>query len=81
MHCVLVRVSITVKRHHDHSSNSYKGNIYLGMAYMSRGLLHYFHDSKHGGMQGDMVLEKKPRALHLDQQAAERGRETLDMSI
>jgi hypothetical protein len=31
---VLVRVSIAAKRHHDHSK-SYKGNIELGLAYIS----------------------------------------------
>jgi hypothetical protein len=29
------------------------------MAYRFRGLVHYHHGGKHGGMQTDMVLEKK----------------------
>jgi hypothetical protein len=37
-----------------------------------RGLVHYHHDRKHGGIQTDVVLEKEPRVLYLDQRAAER---------
>ena len=36
-----------------------------------RGLGHCHHGRKHGSMQADMVLEKEPRVLHLDLQAAE----------
>ena len=48
-----------------------KENIYLGLAYRFRGLVHYHHGGKHGSLQADMVLEKELRVLHLDQQAAE----------
>ena len=58
---VLVRGSVIMKRYHDHGS-SYKGKHLIGVAYISRGLVHYHH-SGHGSMQTDMVLEKK---LHLD---------------
>ena len=57
---VIVRVFIAVKRHHDHS-NSYKGNISLGLVDSFRGLVQY-HGGEHGGwkyngMQAGMVLE------------------------
>jgi hypothetical protein len=34
------------------------------------GLAHYLHGGKHGGTQADMMLEKEPRVLLLDRQAA-----------
>ena len=36
-----------------------KDNIYLGLAYSFRGLVHYYHGRKHGNVQADMVLEKE----------------------
>ena len=48
-----------------------KESISLGLAYSFRGLVHYHHGKKYGGMQADMVLEKELRALHLDLRAAE----------
>ena len=45
-----------------------KENIYLGLAYSFRGLVHYHHGEKNGSIQVDMVLEKKLTALHLDLQ-------------
>jgi hypothetical protein len=41
------------------------------LAYKFRGLVHYHHGEKHGGMQADMVLEE-PRVLHLDPKEPER---------
>ena len=40
---VIVRVSIAVKRHHDHN-NSYKGKPLIGVAYSFRGSVHYHHN-------------------------------------
>lgn len=36
------------------------------MDYSFRGLVHYCHGAEHGGMQGDMVLEKGLRVVHSD---------------
>lgn len=36
-----------------------KANISLGLAYSSRGLVHYHHSRKHGIVQAEMVLEKE----------------------
>ena len=47
---VLVRVSIAVKRHQDHS-NSYKGKHLTGAGLQFRGLVNYHHDRKHGGVR------------------------------
>ena len=41
-----------------------KENISLGLAYSSRGLVHYHHGGKHGSVQADMVLEKELRILY-----------------
>ena len=62
---LLVRVSIAVKRQHDHVK-SYKGKLLIGtaLAYRLRGLVHYHHGGEHGSMQADMVLEKEPRVLY-----------------
>jgi hypothetical protein len=54
---VLVRVSFTVRRHHD-QGNFYKGNHLIGLAYYVRGLVHYYHGGKHGSMQADLMLEE-----------------------
>ena len=53
-----------------------KDNILMGLAYRSRALVHYHHGRKHGGVQADMVLEKKLRVLHPGQQAAGREYDT-----
>jgi hypothetical protein len=60
-----------VKRHH-HKSNSYKANIYLGLAYSFRGSVHYLHGWKHSSLQADEVLAKEMRGLHLDLKVARR---------
>ena len=46
---VLVRVSIAVKRYHDHG-NSYKGNYLIGANLWVNGLDHYHQGREHGGM-------------------------------
>ena len=61
---VLVSVSVSVKRHHDHC-NSYKGKHLIGVAYISE-VESIITMVGHGSVQADMVLEKKPRVLHLD---------------
>ena len=45
----------------------------IGAGFQFRGSVHYHHDSKQGGMQADMVLEKELRVLHLDSQATDSG--------
>jgi hypothetical protein len=72
---VLVRASIAVKRLQDHSS-SYKGKQLNGAHLQFRGSVHYQHGRKHGSRQADMVLEKRLRVLHLDQQAVGRESDT-----
>lgn len=56
MLCVLVRVSIAMKRHHDRG-NPYNETPFIGAALELGGLAHY-HGGKHSGMQVDMVLER-----------------------
>lgn len=58
-----------MNRYHDHS-NPYKGKHLIGASLQVQNLVYYHHGRKHGGMQADMVLEKEPVILHLDQQAA-----------
>ena len=55
--CVLVRISIAMKRHHDHC-NSHKGKHLIGSALQFGGLVHYHYSRKQGGTQADMVLER-----------------------
>ena len=54
---VLVRVSIAVKRLHDHSI-SYKGKHFNWVACFQFRVQSIFIMGGHGGMQADMVLEK-----------------------
>ena len=56
MLCVLARVSIAMKRHHDRG-NPYNETPFIGAALELGGLAHY-HGGKHSGMQVDMVLER-----------------------
>ena len=42
-----------------------KNNVYLGLAYSFRDLVHYHQGWKHGSMQADMVLEE-PRVVDID---------------
>ena len=44
----------------------------MGLAYSYRCSVHYHHGGKHGSTQTDMVMEKEPRALHLDLKSAGR---------
>ena len=46
---VLVTVSIAMKRHHGHS-NSYKRKHLIGTGLQFRGLVHYCHGRKQGGI-------------------------------
>ena len=53
---VLVRISIAVKRSHDHD-NSYKGKHLTEVAACGfRSSVHYHHGGEHGSMQAVMVL-------------------------
>jgi hypothetical protein len=70
---VFVRVSIAVRRHQDHR-NSHKGKYLIGAGLQFRGSVHCHHGRKQRSAQGDVVLAKEPRILHLDQQAAGRER-------
>jgi len=71
-----LRVSIVVKRHHDHS-NSYKGKHLIGAGlYILGRLIHCCHGGKHRGMQAGMVLRKGTRVLNLGPQASERESNT-----
>jgi hypothetical protein len=54
-----------MKRCHGHS-NSYKGKHFIEAGLQFRGLVHYHHGRKYGGMQAGVVLEKKLRVVHLD---------------
>jgi hypothetical protein len=71
----IFRALKAVKSHHN-CSNSYEGEHFWGLAYSFRCLVHYYHIGKHGGMQTEMVLERKLRVLHLDPQAA--GKKNID---
>jgi hypothetical protein len=42
-----------------------KDNIYLGLAYRFRSLVHYHPGQKHGRIQVDMAMEKELRVLRL----------------
>jgi hypothetical protein len=68
---ILVRVSIVVKRHHAYR-NSYQRKYLIGARLQFRGLVHYCHGRKHGGLQADMVLERWLRVLRLNKQEAGR---------
>ena len=65
---VLVRVSVSVKRHHDHT-NSYKGKL-VEVAYSSE-VQFIIIMVEHDSVQADMMLERELRVLHLDFQAVE----------
>lgn len=64
---VLDRVSIGVKRQHDHS-NSHKGKHLTGWLTEVQSIIIIVG---HGGRQADKMLEKELRVLHLDQPTAE----------
>ena len=53
-----LRVSMAVKRHHDHSS-SYKGKQFIVVDHLQfRGSVHYPHGRESGSVLADAVLEK-----------------------
>ena len=61
-----------MKGQHDQGNSNkalIKENTSLGLA-SSYGDSIHSPGGKHGGVQVDMVLEKEPRVLHLDRQAA-----------
>ena len=63
MGIVLIRVSIAVQRHHDHSS-SYKGKHLIVVAcFQFRGSVYYHYDGEQGSMLTDMLLEKELEVL------------------
>ncbi|KAL6084023.1 hypothetical protein STEG23_029938 [Scotinomys teguina] len=62
---VSVRVSITVKRHHDHSNSYKEKTFHWGWLTVSE-VESIIIRAEHGGMQADMVLEKELRVLHPD---------------
>jgi hypothetical protein len=68
-----------VKRLHDHS-NSFKEKHLIGADLPFRGLDHYHHGGKHGGLQAEVDLEKELRVLHLDPQASGRDNELLGLA-
>lgn len=72
---VLVGVSIAVKRYHDHIK-SYKEDILISTSLRIKGLVHCGHGRKHGITQADVVVERLLGVLHLDLQAAGKGRQT-----
>ena len=74
-----LRVSVAVKRHHEHS-NFYKGKNLIEAGVQFRDLIHYHCGGKHGAMQADVVLEKEMRVLHLDLQAAGRQQDILGLA-
>jgi hypothetical protein len=57
---------IPVKRQNHPKATPVKGNIELGLAYSSKVLVHSCHSREHFNMQGEIVLEKELRVLHLD---------------
>jgi hypothetical protein len=62
---------IPMKKCHRHS-NPYKGKHLTRAGLLIRGSVRYFHVWKHGGMQGNMLLEKELGVLHLDWQSAKK---------
>jgi hypothetical protein len=70
---VLVRVSIAVKEHQDHS-NFYKGKRLIGTCLQRRGSVHYCPGGKHGSMQADTVLREVAEEFCI-QSAGSRARE------
>ena len=52
----------------------------MELAYRFRGLVYYHNGKEHSGIQAGIVLQKEPRVLHLDWQAAERERVTLGLA-
>ena len=54
---ILVKVSIAVKRHHDHRNSNKGKHLIVVVAYSFRGSIHYHHGGENDSMQTDMMLE------------------------
>jgi hypothetical protein len=52
-----VRVSIAMKRYHDHGNSYNEKHLIGGGRLYFRCVVHYHHGRKHSGTQADMVLE------------------------
>lgn len=78
MPSVSVRDFIAMKKHNHR--NSYKEKHLTRADLLFRGSVHYCHGWKHGGMQADLVLEKKLGVLHLDLQEAKREKEKMGLA-
>ena len=72
--CVFSSCFIVVKRHHDHSTSDKEKHL-IGAGLQFRGLVHYHHGKRYGGMQAHTVLEKELGVLQLDLQEAKRNSE------
>jgi hypothetical protein len=69
--CVLVRVSIAVKRHHD-QGNSYKGQHLIRACLQVQRFSPLSSRQEHGSVHAGMVLEELRVTLHLDLKATRR---------
>jgi hypothetical protein len=58
-----------MKRRHDYAT-LIKDNIYLGLGYSFKSLVHYYHGGKHGSMWAEVLEEL--RILQLDPKATRR---------
>lgn len=56
------------------------GQFTIHIIYCFIGSIHSLFGEEHDGMQVDMVLEKDPRVLYLDLEAAGRASETLGLA-
>lgn len=68
--CALVRVSVAVQRHREHS-NSHEGKQFIGVAYSSE--VPSIVMVGRGSVRADMVLQKELRILYLDPKARGDG--------
>ena len=55
---ICLRLSVAVKRHHDHGNSYKEKHLILLKAYSYRGLVYYHNPGEHGSMQIGVVLEK-----------------------
>jgi hypothetical protein len=72
----VLRVIITMKRHHDHS-NSYKIKHLLGAILQLRGPLYCHHGGNHGGWPAVMVAGK----ICISRSAGIMKQETLELGL
>lgn len=54
---------------------TYRGKCVIGSFLQFKGLFHYNCGRKHGTQQVDVMLERQPKVLHPDKQAARRDTE------